>query len=198
MGTYRLKIYILRKIDNAGLLVPYDTPAKGNIVELDNEYPVEIYDKLLYFLIARTDLDVNQQVLVNGEIIGYTTTYTPAGSPLVYAEYVPSDWRVLWSRAIELLSQQNYEEYVFQCINKRINGDRLLCYLPGSNKPVPIDVEKSRSIMGIDPYDAGLPRFIGNLTSTSTPIGLTGLGSYIPQVIPYLSYIYEMLNGDRL
>ncbi len=182
---------MLKKTDNSGLLIP-GGPGGGSTVVIDSLLEDEVYDKLLYFLFARMDIGQNSPVFLNGEIVGYAVTPIPKGSPLVYAELVPSSWEMLWSRSRELLGRRDYGEYPFQCVELRLIGDRIGCIQPGSSKPVFIDREASRKQLGVDPLEAGTPRFIGNIVSPPNPSGLSGIYSYTPELIPYLAYLYRL------
>ena len=190
----RINLFLLKKTDNAGLLVPPGEGGGATIV-LDSVLDEQVYDKLLYFVVAVTHISRDQPVFLNGEIVGYAVADISPGSPLVYAEFVPTSWEMLWRRAMDLLSSGNYEEYPFQCIRVRLEGGMVTCRLPGSEKPVTIDAEASRRIMGVDPLEAPLPRFIGNIVSAATPLGLQGIYSYAPELVPYLAYLYRLMTG---
>lgn len=99
---------------------------------------------------------------------------------------------MLWSRSIELLGRSGYEEYPFQCVELKVIGDLIGCIQPGSSKPVFIDREASRKQLGVDPLEAGTPRFIGNIVSPPSPSGLSGIYAYTPELIPYLAYLYKL------
>ncbi len=186
---YPITLYMLKKTDNAGLLVP----PGGSGLRIGGLLDEEVYEKLLYFLFTVDDVEEGSPIFLNGEIVGYAASSIDAGSPLVYAEIVPSSWDVLWARARGLLEKRDYWEYPFQCISMKRVGDRVACMLPGADRPVFIDYEASRRMLGIDPLEASTPLFIGNITSPPNPSGLSGIYSYTPELIPYLAYLYRIM-----
>jgi hypothetical protein len=193
----RITLYLLRKTDNTGLLIPpMIRGGGGNIRVLEENLEDPVYDKLLYFLFSTQEIMRNQPVFLNGEVVGYAATDIPRGNPIVYAEAVPSSWVNLWERARTLLSIDTYEEYPFQCTSMRSLGAHVACYIPGAERPVFIDRDVTRRIIGMDPVSATLPLFIGNITPTGSPMGLSGLNSYAPELIPYLAYLYRISGGS--